>query len=259
MAQQIKKNINSVKSTAVDEIKEDTNIEMEEALPKVEKIVKDTKDEEIEILRKENEEKDKKLDELSKNFALMQEQLAKLMSQPSMPSKSKDDDEDVLIGCRNIYGGCLATNDGRYSYTFTCDEEKYIAAEDLKIILRESGRNTRGLFEEDVFYFVNPDDYAKFKIKKRIDLSPENIVRILTTKNTHDMIDEINIITNNKVNFSALHSLQFAIVKLLIDKSNPLADWNYESRVVLERYLGQKFDDLMAAVGALELIPRLKK
>ena len=248
MATQIKKTNNStVKSTKSEEIK--TNNILNE----------DDKEKEIEILRKENEEKDKKLEELSKNFALMQEQLSKLMSQSSSISKSKDDDEDVLVGCRSIYSNCLATNDGRCSYSFNCDDQKYVSAEDLRQIFRESNRNTRGLFEDDVFYFVNPKDYERFKIKKRVDLSPENIIRILTTLDTHSMIDEINKMTNSKINFAVLHNFQFEVVKLLIDKSNPLANWKYDDRRTLEEYLGQKFDDLMAAVGARDLLARYKK
>ena len=248
MATQIKKTNNStVKPTKSEEIK--TNNILNEG----------DKEKEIETLRKENEEKDKKLDELSKNFALMQEQLAKLMSQSSSISKSKDDDEDVLVGCRSIYSNCLATNDGRCSYSFNCDDQKYVSSEDLRQIFRESNRNTRGLFEDDVFYFVNPEDYARFKIKKRVDLSPKNIIRILTTLDTHSMIDEINKMTNSKINFAVLHNFQFEVVKLLIDKSNPLANWKYDDRRTLEEYLGQKFDDLMAAVGARDLLARYKK
>lgn len=249
MATQIKKTNNStVKTTDSEEIKTDNVLN------------KNDKEKEIEILKKENEEKDKKLDELSKNFALMQEQLAKLMSQPSGASKLKDDDEeDVLVGCRSIYSNCLATNDGRCSYSFNCDDQKYVSAEDLRQIFRESNRNTRGLFEDDVFYFVNPKDYERFKIKKRVDLSPENIIRILTTLDTHSMIDEINKMTNSKLNFAVLHNFQFEVVKLLIDDSNPLANWKYDDRRTLEEYLGQKFDDLMAAVGARDLLARYKK
>ncbi len=248
MATQIKKTNNAtVKSTDSEEIK--TNNILNE----------DDKEKEIEMLKKENEEKDKKLDELSKNFALMQEQLAKLMSQPSGTLTSKDDEEDVLVGCRSIYSNCLATNDGRCSYSFNCDDQKYVSAEDLRQIFRESNRNTRGLFEDDVFYFVNPKDYERFKIKKRVDLSPENIIRILTTLDTHSTIDEINKMTNSKINFAVLHNFQFEVVKLLIDESNPLANWKYDDRRTLEEYLGQKFDDLMAAVGARDLLAQYKK
>lgn len=253
MATQIKKINNSTKSTTVEnkEIEKETNIKEENF---------DYRDKEIEMLKAENAEKDKKFEELSKNFMLMQEQFEKLMKQQfnNVPTNNSNDDEDVLVGCRSIYGNCLATSDGRYSYSFLCDEEKYIAAEDLKMIFRDGGINTRKMFEDDIFYFVNPEDYAKFKIKKRIDLSRENIIRILNL-DTVQMIDEINTMTNNLLDFSIVHNFQFEVVKLLNDKSSPLANWKYENRAHLERYLRQKFDDLQAAVGALELIPKLKK
>ena len=114
------------------------------------------------------------------------------------------------------------------------------------------------MFEDDIFYFVNPEDYSRFKIKKRIDLSRENIIRILNL-DPIKMIDEVNLLTNNLVDFAVMHNFQFEVVKLLIDKTNPLANWKYENRRHLERYLRQNFDDLEAAVGAIELLPKLRK
>lgn len=227
-------------------------------------IIKETKVEdtkEIETLKKEIEDKDKKYEELNANFQKLQAQFETFM-QMSMAKQtatsSADDDEEILVGCRDVYGSVLATNDGRYSFKFECDEEKYIALSDLKEVLKENGlRNNKRLFERDVFYFVNPADYKKFNIKKRIDLSHDNLVRILNLPEL-DMIDEVNKMTNHLIDFAATHSLQFEIVKMLIDKTNPLRDWRYENRHALERYIGQKFDDLQAAIGAVELLGRKK-
>lgn len=247
MATQIKKTNNSTKTTIAKE-----NNTQETAT-----LLKD-KQKEIEALQALNKEKDAKFEELSRNFMLMQEQLNALMEQKVTSTTTSQDDEDVLVGCRSIYGNCLTTSDGRYSYSFLCDEQKYISVEDLKMIFRDSGRNTRKMFEDDIFYFVNPEDYSRFKIKKRIDLSRENIIRILNL-DPIKMIDEVNLLTNNLVDFAVMHNFQFEVVKLLIDKTNPLANWKYENRRHLERYLRQNFDDLEAAVGAIELLPKLRK
>ena len=176
----------------------------------------------------------------------------------SMGSSAKTDDSvEVLVGCRGIYGGALSTSDDRISFKFECDEEKYINSDDLKELFRDSKRNNKLNFENDVFYFVDSKYYDIFKIKKRVDFSPENIARILCLP-THDMIDEFNIITNNKNSFWLMHEFQYQVVKLLVREDSRLSQWSYENRNTLERYIGQKFDALMASVGALELLGRTK-
>lgn len=208
-------------------------------------------------LKQENAEKDATIKLLQENFEKMQQQIEKLMKGNSQPTDNTEDKE-VVVCCRAINGGVLGTADERYIIKFLCDEEKYVDVEDLKTIFRESGsRNVRKLFEEDVFYFKNAEDYSKFKIKKRIDLSRDNIIRILTSPVTK-MIDEVNLLTNNLVDFSVVHNFQFEIVKMLVDPKNPLRDWKYENRNAMEKYLNRKFDDLMAAIGAIELIGRKK-
>lgn len=211
---------------------------------------------ELEQLKKLNEEKDKEIAELSKNMLNMQQQLNELMQK--MMSKTNDlpnHTEEVVVGNRSIYGSLLATNDDKIHITFNCNEEKAVDVEDLKTLFKEGIRDNRLLFEEDTLYFKDPANYARFKIKKKVDLSEENIVRILMLP-SHDMIDEINKLTNSLTNFRITHALQFEIVKLLISKDKPLNNWSYDNRNTLENYIGQKFDNLMAAVGAVELLGR---
>lgn len=237
------------------------NIENEEM---VEKTIEETKQETepvgedkdaiIQEMAKKLKEKDDKYSTLEKSFEEMQKQLTKFMSGAFSRNDNRED-EDILVGCRAIYGGVLSTNDNRIVYKFECDEEKYISSEDLRTVFKESIRDTKKLFEQDIFYFVEEENYSKFKIKRRIDLSQENIVRILLLP-TSSMIDEINTMTNRLIDFSTVHALQFEIVKMLIDPKNPLRDWKYDNRTALERYLNQRFDDLMASVGALELLGR---
>lgn len=212
---------------------------------------------ENEKLRQENAKKDETIKLLQDNFEKMQEQIETLMKANSQ-AQADNGDKDVVVCCRAINGGVLATADERYMIKFLCDEEKYVDIEDLKTIFKESGaRNVRRLFEEDVFYFKNAEDYSRFKIKKRIDLSRENIMRILMLPSSA-MIDEVNKLTNNLVDFPVVHNFQFEIVKMLVDPQNPLKEWKYDNRNAMEKYLNRKFDDLMAAVGALELIGRKK-
>lgn len=245
MATQIKKNKPENNDNVLENLDTQENIENAEQT-----------NNEVEELKKQLEAKNAEISNMSAMFATMQAQLNMLMNNQSKPSTDKS--EDVLIGCRAVYGAVLATNDNKYVFKFECDEEKYIDSEDLKTVLKESGRDNKKLFEQDTFYFVNEEDYEKFKIKKRVDLSRENLIRILTKNDSYAMIDEINKMTNNLLNYSVTHAIQYEIVKMLIDTSNPLKDWKYENRTALERYINQKFDDLMASIGALELLGRKK-
>lgn len=214
---------------------------------------------EIEELKAQNEEKDNQIKELSLAIEKMQAQMEAFMKGATTVngSLSKDENEEVLIGCRGIYGGVLATSDNKLSFKFECDEERYIDSDDIKELFRDSKRKNKINFENDIFYFVDKKYYIKFKIKKRIDLSPDNISRILCLS-THDMIDEFNALTNNKNNFRIMHEFQFQVVKMLVKNDPRLFNWSYDNRHRLEEYIGQKFDNLLASVGALELLGRKK-
>ena len=258
MAQSVKKTNNQqVKKVQQKEvIKEETNIE--NAQINEEKEVNTTQNSELESLKQELKSKDNKVEELSKIIEMMQAQMQAFMNGTSRQMCSKtDDSEDVLVGCRGIYGGVLATSDGRHTFKFECDEEKYIDSDDLKELFRDSSRNNKRNFEDDVFYFVDAKHYDKFKIRKKADLSPDNIVRILCLS-PYEMIDEFNILTNNKNSFWTMQEFRFQVVKLLVKKDVRLNNWSFESRRELEKYIGQNFDQLMASVGALELLGRKK-
>lgn len=235
-----------------------TKIENVENLEKgnINEIETSSANNEVEELKKQLATKDDELKNMANMFATMQAQLNMLMNNQNKVSTDKA--EDVMVGCRAVYGSVLATNDNKYVIRFECDEEKYVDSDDLRILLKESGRDNKRLFEQDTLYFVNEEDYEKFKVKKRVDLSRDNLIRVLTKNEITGMIDEINNMTNNLTNYSVTHAIQFEIVKMLIDKTNPLKDWKYENRVALEKYINQKFDDLMASIGALELLGRKK-
>lgn len=259
MAQSVKKSNNQqVKKVQAKEniINEETNIENAQIIE--EKEITSTQNSELESLKQELKSKDDKVEELSKALEMMQAQMQAFINGASRQVQNNTrDNEDVLVGCRGIYGGVLATSDGRHTFKFECDEEKYIDSEDLRELFRDSSRNNKRNFEDDVFYFVDAKHYDKFKIRKRADLSPDNIVRILCLP-PYKMIDEFNILTNNKNSFWTMQEFRFQVVKLLIKKDERLSRWPFESRIELEKYIGQSFDQLMASVGALELLGRKK-
>lgn len=248
MAQKAKKNIENSLNL------ENTDVDNDKDLI-IESLKKDN-----EKLKQENDDKNKKVEELSKGFSELQEKLNFLLNSKQFTNtNSTNSSEDVKVGFRGVYGGVLSTNDGSLQYKFESNETKYIDSEDLKLLFRETGlRNNKKLFEEDIFYFEDEKYYSTFKIKKKIDLSKENILRILTKPNVNDTIIELNKMTNNKIDFRIMHTFQFQVARLLIDNDSQLKNWDYSNRITLEKYLNQKFDDLLASLGAIELLGRTK-
>lgn len=222
------------------------------------KINKDEKEELLKHLQEENINQKSQIDLLTKNLEILQSQIKILVSTMDDKKSNKEINEDVLIGCRKIYGDVLSTSDNSLVIPFDCDEEKYINSEDLKLLLKQnSQKNNKKLFENDIFYFVDKNNYERFKVIKRFDLSKDNIIRILNLPR-EQMIDEVNLLTNQLRDFNILHAFQFEIVKMLINSNAPLKNWSYDNRAYLENYLNIKFDDLAASVGAIELLGRKK-
>lgn len=267
MAQQIKKNINKTQNVQTQELskQEETREVVENTL--VENLensntnTNETKEtpnnyesDIIAELKKENAEKEKQLEEMNKNFQLMQAQLNLLLSQQKVTPSDIRPQETVKVGCRTVYGEVLTTRDGSIVIPFKCDDIKDIDVEDLKTLLKESSSKVnKKLFEQDIFFFVNPSDYERFKISKRIDLSPENITRILLL-DTNQMINEVNKLTNNldMNEHHLIRAFSFGVAKLLIDKSGPLRTWSFQNRETLERYLGAPFNDYLASLSVIE-------
>lgn len=263
MATQAKKSTNAKKIEDKDIVKEKKEIIKKEINSGVENTFDNTKIKELEDALKS---KDEELLNLTKESEAMKAKMDLILQQLALanqnainnsPATSNNEDDMVEVGCRKIYGDSLVTHDESYVYKFACNEIKFIPREDMKAIINDRGnRRNISLFEKDIFYFINPEEYKKFKIKKKVDLSKENILRILKLPE-YEMINEVNLLTNNLINFSTTHAFQFEVAKLLIDKVS-LADWKYENRVALERYLGKKFDDLLASVGTVELAQNKK-
>lgn len=202
------------------------------------------------------------IEEQNKQIEQMQQQMQQMAAMFSMFQNAgaqvgqQKGKENVLVGCRAFSGAVLSTKDESVQYNFEVGEEKEIPYDDLKLILKENGvRNNKRLFEKGLFYFVDEEDYRSFGIKPRVDLSVENIKRIVTEPDIDKMIREVKEITKDKVDWAVTHSLKFTIAQMWVDKENqPLKNWSYENRVALENYFGNKFDDLIAGIGLINFV-----
>lgn len=196
-------------------------------------------------LEKANAEKE----ELHGKVNSIEAQLAMLMKKVAgVPTVDDETEEDeVAVVSRNFVDTALESPDGSVLFVFKVGEQKYISADDMRNILKENAthRNKR-LFERGLFYFTNPDDYKRFKITPRIDLSYERVKEIITQDSIENMIAEFDRITNNARDRGVAHVFAFEVVEMLKDSSAPLRNWNYENRVALEQRIGRKFDDLIA-------------
>lgn len=202
------------------------------------------------------EEQRQQIEEMQKQMQQMATMFAMLQNGGMNFANNSLKKENVKIGCRAFSGITLSTRDESIQYSFEVGDEKDIPIDDLKQLLKENGtRNNKRLFEKGLFYFVDEEDYKTFGIKPRVDLSIENIKRIVTEPDIDKMIREVKEMTKDKVDWAITHSLKFTIAQMWVDKDNqPLKDWTYANRVALENYFGNKFDDLIAGIGLYNFV-----
>ena len=129
------------------------------------KEVKETVNEEI--VNKENDIKKETVSEENNELALMRakmELLEKMLMNANFANKTIDNsnDEDVVLGCNMIYGVSLSSPNGDSKLSLTYRNENSTTAGEFKQILRS--KSTKELLKNGIVYFVNEEDYEKFKI-----------------------------------------------------------------------------------------------
>lgn len=163
--------------------------------------------------------------------------------------------EYVTVGCRAFSGASLANKDESICYSFWVGEEKQIDIEDLKEVLKDSGlRRNKIWFEKGLFYFKDEKYYKYFAINKRVDLTWQNIKSIIMTPDIDLMIRKVKDLTKDKKDLAITHTLKYIIAQMLVDPSNPLLGFSYSSKVALENYFGNKFDELINYAGVYNIL-----
>ena len=208
--------------------------------------------------RKTNDELKKTIEKQANEIDSLKEQITALMALMGQNVASKQnsvDKETVVVGCRAFSGAPLANQDESVCYTFSCGEEKAIDISDLKDILKDSGlRKNKFLFRDGIFYFKDEKYYVYFGIKNVVDLSDEAIKAFVLIPDVNAMLRKAKEITKDRTNFNIMHTLKFKIAQMIVDSSQPLMGWRYDSRKALEDYLGCKFDDLVAYTGIYNIL-----
>lgn len=203
------------------------------------------------VVDDEKERLKKELEDNQNTIKQLQEQMTALMKMVADKgvggnvANTDDNDEIVDVGCRCFAGLGMTNADGTQNIFFRCGERKGISVEDLKSYLKENIRNNKALFSNGLLFFYDESNYNRFRVKKVVDLSEEEVLKIITMKDPNDMIRKIGEMTNNLRRDSVVYTLKYIIADMMIRKIDGLKDFTYENHNELERYFGVKFDTLI--------------
>lgn len=214
-------------------------IEKKEKVEKIEeKVNTSTDSEEVDVLKQE-------IEELRKAMKELMDSKAEAVSQKVV---IKQEDDEVVIGCRVLQGigwGDPSEPAGEIRLRF--NEEQTVTVSDMKRFFRR--HSIRKLFENGLCYFAEPESYALFNIRKYVDLSDENLVRILDRKDVNEVIRDLDKLTENKKNSSIINCIVFRICDMI--RKNILT-WDYYTRKAIEDYFSMDFDRGINTLKAME-------
>ena len=187
----------------------------------------------------ENAKLKEELEQMMSNYKDMQLQLQNmLLAQQNL--KGRDDEEELIVGCRIFNGAWLSSEKGDISIFIGYKDEVGIKVTELREIFKNPF-GYKQMFIKGSLYFKNEEDYKKFNIRKDFDLSDEGIKELLA-KPSNQVIEEVKKITNEKKNLSQVFVLLYQIASL-IDAND--IDIKYETRNALERYFDVDFVDII--------------
>ena len=98
------------------------------------------------------------------------------------------------------------------------------------------------MFKKGILYFVNEEDYTRFSVKPEIDLSDENLIKILSEKSYTDIVTYFQTITKDKKDLMEVFALIYQVARLIDEKK---VDLDYEIRSNLEKYFDVEFSALI--------------
>lgn len=187
----------------------------------------------------ENAKLKEELEQMMSNYKDMQLQLQNmLLAQQNL--KGRDDEEELMVGCRIFNGAWLSSEKGDISIFIGYKDEVGIKITELREIFKNPF-GYKQMFIKGSLYFKNEEDYKKFNIRKDFDLSDEGIKELLA-KPSNQVIEEVKKITNEKKNLTQVFVLLYQIASL-IDTND--IDIKYETRNALERYFDVDFVDII--------------
>jgi len=125
--------------------------------------------------------------------------------------------------------------DRRVPYKETIEVNDY----EMEMLLKT--QFVRDFLRKDIIYFTEEENYEKFKIYDRLDLSDEKIINMVLKYTSNDLVNELNILTRDKKDDPVVHSLFYRIVEL--DMSGAIARMVYENRKAIETYFKYRIEN----------------
>lgn len=206
--------------------------------------VPDTRDEEIRILKEQ-------LSTLTAQIAA----LSKMQAQTAnTATRYPVDEAPVTVVSRFFSDTALESPDHTLNVVLKCATPTVIDYEDMKEFLKETSyHHYKRLFEENLLYFTDEEDYKRFNIKRKVELTEDGIKSILFLPQ-EKMLERISELTGNRRNYNMSNVLIYTIAEMLVKASKPLKGWDYENRVALENYFSVKFDQIIQMTGMYDII-----
>ena len=189
------------------------------------------------------------IEEMKKMMQAMQ------LNQSVAPSPSiviKEDEKEVMIGCRMLQGIGLSTADGSIVIRLSFNEEQPVTMREMKLLLRRP--SIKKLLEDGICYFKDNSDYEIFGIKVHKDLSDNAIISMLDTTNINEIIRELDKLTEDKRNSSVLNCIIYRICDMI--RKNKLQSLDYYIRTGLEKYFDVEFN---RGINTLNQLDNLKQ
>jgi hypothetical protein len=202
----------------------------------------------IENLENKNSTHENSLELMQKQFAEMQSALIKLQSNGNQYQNVTSSSNMVSLGCRFINGVTLYSPKREIDIRVPYGENIEITEDEMQMLMKTGF--VRDFLKKNVIYFTDEENYKKFKIFDRYDLSDEKIAGIILNSNSNKLVVELNKYTNEKKDDPVFHSLFYRIVDLY--NKGKLTTMSYEVRKTIETYF--KFD----IVNAQMLLYRLE-
>ena len=207
----------------------------------------EAKDKEIQEMKTQMEMQEMKTQMEMQEMKIQMEMLMKqMMTTNQSVQVGKTNDIDVAVGCRALNGACLANKNGDIEYNIKYKEIDYIPYNELKECFKSNVNNYKDLFAKGIFYFEDEAMYDEFMIKNRIDLSEENLVKILLS-NQVPFLDKLYIRGQKDV---VLYMTVLYLVAELYSEGK-LNEWSWDGRNTFETHYKIRLDDIVRQIQSV--------
>lgn len=192
-------------------------------------IIKNQK-EVISNLENKNITNENTMDLLQKQLTELQMAMIKIQSNNTIQTLNKD--KLLSLRCRFLNGITLYSPKREVEIRVPYNQDIEISEDEMQMLMKTSF--VRDFLKKDVIYFRDEENYKKFKVFDRFDLSDEKIINVVTQSSQNKLVEELNKYTNSKKDDPVFHSLFYRIVDLY--NNGKLIKMTYENRKTIEEY-----------------------